>query len=116
MNLVSLILKTHFGNPKTRGSLSYNIQLLGWKHIGLDKADFHAMDELLRHTFEALVLSVWREEFGCSDGDINMSEGSEEEEDVDENSDNDEQHDAEKKGPERGSRRKAKEDVLNQEL
>ncbi|KAG0008436.1 hypothetical protein BGZ82_004681, partial [Podila clonocystis] len=100
MNLASLILRTHFGDPETNGSLSYNIRLLGRKHIGLDKADFHATDELLRHTFDALVLSVWKDEFGCSDSDINMSEGSKESEDVDENSDKDQQHDMEKNAPE----------------
>ncbi|KAF9275432.1 hypothetical protein BGZ74_004019 [Mortierella antarctica] len=65
MNLVSVILKTHFGDKLVRGSLGYNVHLLGRKRIAEDKADFHAADEFLRHTFDAMVLSIWEEELDC---------------------------------------------------
>lgn len=67
MVLASTILKTHFGSPETPGSLSYLIEDLGKSRITLEKAEFHALDEFLRHVFDALVLIIWDLEFETED-------------------------------------------------
>ncbi|KAG0012513.1 hypothetical protein BGZ82_002575, partial [Podila clonocystis] len=59
MLLGHTILRTHFGEATAGGSLAFNVTMLGWKRVKVDKLDFHAVDELLRHTFEAMVLRVW---------------------------------------------------------
>lgn len=61
MLLASLIFRTHYGQLSTPGSLAYNVAMLGRKRVSLDKPDFHAVDELLRHTFDAMVLTVFQE-------------------------------------------------------
>ncbi|KAG0041231.1 hypothetical protein BGZ83_002139 [Gryganskiella cystojenkinii] len=62
MVLASTILKTHWGSQKTPGSLSYFITILEKKRISQDKPNFHDLDELLRHVFDAMVLLLWETE------------------------------------------------------
>ncbi|KAF9976059.1 hypothetical protein BGZ75_000347 [Mortierella antarctica] len=62
MLLCSTILRTHYGSISAPGSLAFNIALLDRKRVGLDSADYHAADGLLRHTFEAMVLRLWEVE------------------------------------------------------
>jgi len=69
MVLASTILCTHFGEKTIGGSLAFFILLLRRTRIGLDKPDFHATDEFLRHTFDALVLTAWKMEVGMDDLD-----------------------------------------------
>jgi hypothetical protein len=59
MVLASTILKTHWGSQKTPGSLCYFITVLEKKRISHDKPNFHDLDELLRHVFDAMVLLIW---------------------------------------------------------
>ncbi|KAF9306638.1 hypothetical protein BG003_000957, partial [Podila horticola] len=67
MLLASTILRTHYGAHGTPGSLAAIAGMLGRKRVGTDKPDFHATDELLRHTFAALVLRIWQVEFEADD-------------------------------------------------
>jgi hypothetical protein len=62
MVLASAILKTHWGSKKTPGSLCYFITVLEKKRISRDKPNFHDLDELLRHVFDAMVLLLWKTE------------------------------------------------------
>ncbi|KAI9237248.1 MAG: hypothetical protein BYD32DRAFT_436743 [Podila humilis] len=41
--------------------------MLGWKRINLDKPDFHATDELLCHSFDAIALTAWQQVLGSED-------------------------------------------------
>lgn len=70
MLLCSIILRTHYGTTKEPGSLSYNKALLERKHIGQKDFDYHASDELLRHTFDAMVRRIWQVEMGTEDLDL----------------------------------------------
>ncbi|KAG0308588.1 hypothetical protein BGZ99_001111 [Dissophora globulifera] len=65
MLLASTILRTHYGSNGAPGSLAAIAGLLGRKRVGLDKPDFHATDELLRHTFDAMALRIWQVELEC---------------------------------------------------
>src|SRR5690606_38798482 len=49
--------------------LAYNAFMLGRKRVSLDNPDFHATDELLRHTFDAMVLTAWQEVLDAADLD-----------------------------------------------
>ncbi|KAG0247890.1 hypothetical protein BG011_000766 [Mortierella polycephala] len=69
MLLCATILRTHYGSTKEPGSLLYNKTLLGRKHISLTDFDYHAGDELLRHTFDAMVRRIWQVEMGIKDLD-----------------------------------------------
>ncbi|KAG0316530.1 hypothetical protein BG000_004836 [Podila horticola] len=75
MVIASTIIKTHYGTTDTPGSLSYLIRALDKKRINQDKADFHTMDEFLRHTFDALVLIIWELEFDDDDLATRISMG-----------------------------------------
>jgi hypothetical protein len=59
MAFCDLILKTHWGSATQPGSLQFNKLLLRRRRVSLTGFDFHAADELLRHTFEALVKRIW---------------------------------------------------------
>ncbi|KAF9955597.1 hypothetical protein BGZ65_003287 [Modicella reniformis] len=67
MLLGATILRHHYGHVASPGSLAYNITMLGRKRVNCDKPDFHAADELLRHTFDAMVLVAWQEVLGTDD-------------------------------------------------
>ncbi|KAF9577456.1 hypothetical protein BGW38_007323, partial [Lunasporangiospora selenospora] len=59
MMLAQLILHTHSGKESVPGSLEYNKSLLGRNRISVDNLSFHDVDELLRHSFDAMVLRLW---------------------------------------------------------
>lgn len=67
MLLASTILCTHYSAHGTPGSLAAIAGMLGRKHVGTDKPDFHATDKLLCHTFTTLVLRIWQVEFEAND-------------------------------------------------
>ncbi|KAF9176923.1 hypothetical protein BGZ51_009411 [Haplosporangium sp. Z 767] len=67
MLFASTILRTHYGSVATPGSLAYNASLLERRRVNLDNPDFHATDELLNHTFDALVLRAWGLVLECDD-------------------------------------------------
>ncbi|KAG0010311.1 hypothetical protein BGZ82_003512, partial [Podila clonocystis] len=48
-------------------SLAYNAVMLDRKRVNLDKPDFHATDELLRHSFDAIALTAWQQVLGSED-------------------------------------------------
>lgn len=60
MVLANTILDTHYGLPNEPGSLSYNIAMLRRKHVRPKDGEYHNTDELLRHTFDAMVIVAWR--------------------------------------------------------
>ncbi|KAG0287355.1 hypothetical protein BGZ98_004672 [Dissophora globulifera] len=66
MTLCSLILQTHWGSTKQTGSLQFNKELLRRKHVSQTDFDYHAADELLRHTFEAMVRRIWEVALGST--------------------------------------------------
>lgn len=70
MLLCSIILHTHYGTTKEPGSLSYNKALLERKHISQKDFDYHASDDLLQHTFDAMVRRIWEVEMGTEDLDL----------------------------------------------
>ncbi|KAI7818762.1 hypothetical protein BC939DRAFT_461935 [Gamsiella multidivaricata] len=59
MLLGATILRHHYGSAATPGSIAFNASLLNRKRVSLDKPDFHATDELLRQSFEAMALRAW---------------------------------------------------------
>ncbi|KAF9342745.1 hypothetical protein BGX26_006923, partial [Mortierella sp. AD094] len=61
----TLVNNYYGGESMAPGSLGFYISLLKRKRVGLVKQDFHAADELLRHSFEALVMRLWMTEFNC---------------------------------------------------
>ncbi|KAG0359965.1 hypothetical protein BGX24_005661, partial [Mortierella sp. AD032] len=63
-NLSSAILRTHYGTSRTPGSVGYNIDMLSRKRLAKDKPNFHDADEMLRQTFDAMVLRLWQNELG----------------------------------------------------
>ncbi|KAG0316176.1 hypothetical protein BG000_004964, partial [Podila horticola] len=67
MVLCSMILRTHFGSTNEPGSLSFNKSLLERKHISQTDFNYHATDELLRHSFDAMVRRIWQVEMGTKD-------------------------------------------------
>lgn len=67
MLFAATILRTHYGSVATPGSLAFNATMLGRKRVNLDKPDFHATDELLHHTFDAMALRAWEIVLECDD-------------------------------------------------
>ncbi|KAG0316252.1 hypothetical protein BG000_004923 [Podila horticola] len=67
MLLASTVLRTHYGTQGTPGSLAAIAGMLNKKRVGVDKPDFHATDELLRHTFDAFALRIWQVELESDD-------------------------------------------------
>lgn len=59
MAFCGLILQTHWGSTNQIGSLQFNKVFLKRKRVSLTDFDFHAADELLRHTFDAMVKRIW---------------------------------------------------------
>ncbi|KAG0343124.1 hypothetical protein BG005_002546 [Podila minutissima] len=59
MTFCGLILQTHWGSARQTGSLQFNKLLLKRKRVSLTDFDYHAADELLRHTFDAMVKRIW---------------------------------------------------------
>ncbi|KAG0347979.1 hypothetical protein BGZ54_004746, partial [Gamsiella multidivaricata] len=66
-DITSTILRTHYGSVSTPGSLAFNIAMLERKRVNLDTPDFHAADEILRNTFDAMVQRLWEIELGTED-------------------------------------------------
>jgi hypothetical protein len=69
MLLCFTILRTYRGQVSTPGSLAYFIDMLRRKRLGKDSTDYHAADELLKHTFDAMIRRVWQVELGTDDFD-----------------------------------------------
>ncbi|KAG0352206.1 hypothetical protein BGZ54_002902 [Gamsiella multidivaricata] len=67
MSFAGTILSTHYGDKNEAGSLAYNAEMLNRKRVSINKFDFHAVNELLRHTFDAMVLRFWQVELGVED-------------------------------------------------
>ncbi|KAF9579537.1 hypothetical protein BGW38_004161 [Lunasporangiospora selenospora] len=67
MLLASTILRTHYGDSSSPGSMSFYAHLLGRKRVNFDKADFHSLDELLRHVFDAMAIKAWEVVLDTSD-------------------------------------------------
>ncbi|KAF9941102.1 hypothetical protein BGZ65_005218 [Modicella reniformis] len=61
MALCNMIVRTYFGKSSEAGSLSFNLNMLGRKRVSRDKSDYHAAEELLMHTFDAMVLRLWEQ-------------------------------------------------------
>ncbi|KAF9148167.1 hypothetical protein BGX20_006430, partial [Mortierella sp. AD010] len=61
----STIINNYYGDSMAPGSFGFYISLLKRKRVGPVKQDFHAADELLRHSFEGLMMQLWMTEFGC---------------------------------------------------
>ncbi|KAF9555720.1 hypothetical protein EC968_008657, partial [Mortierella alpina] len=59
MLLGATILRNHFGDLDTPGSLAYNAERVSRRRVTLDKPDFHATHELLCHSFDAVALRAW---------------------------------------------------------
>ncbi|KAF9975643.1 hypothetical protein BGZ75_000451, partial [Mortierella antarctica] len=59
MNFSAMILRTHYGAEGIGGSFAFNAAKLKRKRVNLDKHNFHAVDELIRHTLDAMVLHLW---------------------------------------------------------
>ncbi|KAF9079091.1 hypothetical protein BGX23_005082, partial [Mortierella sp. AD031] len=70
MNLCSLILKTHLGEPDKPGSLSFYVARLKRKHISEGSSSFHAADELMRNVFDGMVLRLWQKELGINSSEM----------------------------------------------
>ncbi|KAF9110239.1 hypothetical protein BGX27_006606 [Mortierella sp. AM989] len=56
MALSGLIIKNYFGSTSKPGSIAFNVSMLGRNRINIKKQDFHTADELIRHTFDSIVL------------------------------------------------------------
>ncbi|KAF9976372.1 hypothetical protein BGZ65_007864 [Modicella reniformis] len=65
MLLGATILRNHYGSLSTPGSVAFYATLLKRKRVGLEKPDFHATDELLRHVFDAMALRAWELVLNC---------------------------------------------------
>ncbi|KAF9979786.1 hypothetical protein BGZ65_006024 [Modicella reniformis] len=59
MLLCNTILRNHYGSITTPGSLAFFASMLERKRVHPDRPDYHAMEELLRHVFDAMVIRVW---------------------------------------------------------
>jgi hypothetical protein len=64
MMFASTILTTHYGSDDTGGSLAQIASLLKRKRVGVKNHNFHAVDELIRHTLDGMILRIWQLEFG----------------------------------------------------
>ncbi|KAG0216207.1 hypothetical protein BGX31_000652 [Mortierella sp. GBA43] len=62
MLLCFTILRTHRGGTSTPGSLALYIEMLERKNLGKDTTNYHAADEMLKHTFDAMIRRVWEVE------------------------------------------------------
>ncbi|KAF9367174.1 hypothetical protein BGX21_007713, partial [Mortierella sp. AD011] len=49
-------MKNYFGSVSTVGSLAFNAAKLGRTRIKEDAQEYHAADELIRHTFDSFVI------------------------------------------------------------
>ncbi|ORY95118.1 hypothetical protein BCR41DRAFT_295371, partial [Lobosporangium transversale] len=74
MVLCGTILRTHYGSFSSPGSLGFIISMLERKRLGMDTSNFHAADELIRHTFDAMVRRLWEVEFGLEISDMRAYE------------------------------------------
>ncbi|KAG0344942.1 hypothetical protein BGZ54_005709, partial [Gamsiella multidivaricata] len=72
MVLCSTILRTHYGFVSTPGPLAYIISMLGRKRLRQDTSNFHAADELIRHTFDAMARRLWEVEFQLDVDNVDM--------------------------------------------
>ncbi|ORZ26785.1 hypothetical protein BCR41DRAFT_318866 [Lobosporangium transversale] len=72
--LCGTILRTHYGSFSSPGSLGFIISMLGRKRLGRDTSNFHVADELIRHTFDAMVRRLWEVEFGLNISDMQAYE------------------------------------------
>ncbi|KAF9373734.1 hypothetical protein CPB97_000354 [Podila verticillata] len=64
------ILRMHYGKEgkkTTPGSLGHILQVLERKRIGLDKLNFHDLDQFLCQVFDAMALLLWENEFESGD-------------------------------------------------
>ncbi|KAK3811371.1 MAG: hypothetical protein JOS17DRAFT_842962 [Linnemannia elongata] len=59
MTLASTNFRTHYGSPGIGGSLGDAISVLRRKRLSKDNPNFHALDELIRHLFDAVALRAW---------------------------------------------------------
>ncbi|KAI8356222.1 hypothetical protein B0O80DRAFT_384940 [Mortierella sp. GBAus27b] len=64
MLLCFTILRTHRGKTSTPGSLALYVEMLDRKYLGQDTTNYHAADEMLKHTFDAMIWRVWKVELG----------------------------------------------------
>jgi hypothetical protein len=64
MNLCSKILRAHYGNITTPGSMAFNIARLNRKRLKSDKPCYYTAVEFLRNIYEAMVVRVWEVELG----------------------------------------------------
>ncbi|KAF9977406.1 hypothetical protein BGZ65_007410 [Modicella reniformis] len=69
MLLCSTIFRTYYGDGFTPGSLAYNVSLLERKRLNPDSPNYHAANEILRHTFDAMVRRIWKLELRSDDLD-----------------------------------------------
>lgn len=67
MTFCGLILETHWGSTSQPGSLQFNKLLLKRKRVSLTDFEYHSADELLRHTFHAMVKRIWEVALGNVD-------------------------------------------------
>ncbi|ORZ06532.1 hypothetical protein BCR41DRAFT_296188, partial [Lobosporangium transversale] len=74
MVLCGTILRTHYGSFSSPGSLGFIISMLERKRLGMDTSNFHAADELIRHTFDAMVRRLWEVEFRLEISDMRAYE------------------------------------------
>jgi hypothetical protein len=59
MNLLKLILQTHFGGQSTdQSSLYYAINFWARKRIARKRAEFHTLEELIIHSFRARIVGL----------------------------------------------------------
>ncbi|ORY94359.1 hypothetical protein BCR41DRAFT_289343, partial [Lobosporangium transversale] len=65
MMLATTILRTHYGDIGVPGSLAFYASMLGRNRVTLDGPDFYATNELLQHTFDAMVIRAWGLDLGC---------------------------------------------------
>ena len=62
MNLCSAILRAHYGNISTPGSMAFNIARLNRKRLKPDMPCYYTAVEFLRNIYEAMVTRVWEVE------------------------------------------------------
>ncbi|KAF9973412.1 hypothetical protein BGZ75_001192, partial [Mortierella antarctica] len=72
MILCGTILRTHYGSVSTPGSLGFIISMLERKRLGQEMSNFHTADELIRHTFDAMVRRMWETEFQLDGNSMDM--------------------------------------------
>ncbi|KAF9154366.1 hypothetical protein BGX20_004692 [Mortierella sp. AD010] len=62
MILCKTIVATHMGESDKPGSLGFSIARLGRKRVDIEKAEYHASHEIVKHTFHAMVRRLWEVE------------------------------------------------------